>query len=208
MAGGWTNAFYLLIVFGIYRMLVYAVSSHQKGKNPQKYYDNLISYGMIKFQGASVVKNMLVITLLIFGALYAISYIPSNLGAGNELEDDFSYRYLNDADEMTESEVIQLAEGYEVSVENYREGEFIRVAGSGTHRDMGDDKKLLEIYYDEYAEYDCTSSSEYEKMTGIKLDIPEGGYYQIEGRGHMKISGIILEIWISCMSKMRNSFYP
>ena len=84
---------------------------------------------------------------------------------------------------MTESEVIQLAEGYEVSVENYREGEFIRVAGSGTHRDMGDDKKLLEIYYDEYAEYDCTSSSEYEKMTGIKLDIPEGGYYQIEGRG-------------------------
>ena len=32
MAGGWTNAFYLLIVFGIYRMLVYAVSSHQKGK--------------------------------------------------------------------------------------------------------------------------------------------------------------------------------
>lgn len=181
--GGWTNAFYLLIVLGIYRMLVYAVSSHQKGKKPQKYYDNLISYGMIKFQGASVVKNMLVITLLIFGALYAISYIPSNLGAGSELEDDFSYRYLNDADEMTESEVIQLAEGYGVSVENYREGEFIRVTGSGTHRDMGDDKKLLEIYYDEYAEYDCTSASEYEKMTGIKLDIPEGGYYQIEGRG-------------------------
>ncbi|MCH1981988.1 hypothetical protein MCG98_05355 [Ruminococcus sp. OA3] len=181
--GGWTNACYLLIVLGVYRMLVYAVSSHKKGKNPQKYYDNLIGYGMVRFQGASVVKNMLVITLLIFGALYAISYIPSNLGAGSELEDDFSYRYLNDADEMTESEVMQLAEDYGISVENYREGEFIRVAGSGTERDMGDDKKLLEIYYDEYAEYDCTSASEYEKMTGTKLHIPEGGYYQIEGRG-------------------------
>lgn len=73
--GGWTNAFYLLILLGVYRMLVYAVSSRQKGRNPQKYYNNLINYGMIKFQGASVVKNMLVITLLIFAGLYAINLL-------------------------------------------------------------------------------------------------------------------------------------
>ena len=48
--GGWTNAFYLAAVFGVYRVLVYTVSSHQRGRNPQKYYNNLIDYGMMKFK--------------------------------------------------------------------------------------------------------------------------------------------------------------
>lgn len=180
--GGWTNIFYLFILLGVYRILVYAVSSRQKGNHPQKYYNNLINYGMIKFQGASVVKNMLVITLLIFAGLYAISYIPANMTTENLLEDDFSYRYLNDADEPSKEELDLLAAKNEVSIEDYREGEFIRVTGSGIERDMGDDNKLAEIYYEEYAEYDCTSVSEYEKLTGTKLDIPKGAYYQIEGR--------------------------
>ena len=77
--GTWTNAFYLAAVFGVYRVLVYTVSSHQRGRNPQKYYNNLIDYGMMKFQGASVVRNMLVITLLLFGGLYAVSYLPTML---------------------------------------------------------------------------------------------------------------------------------
>ena len=55
--GGWTNVFYLAAVFGVYRVLVYAVSSHQRGRNPQKYYNNLIDYGMMKFQGASVIRK-------------------------------------------------------------------------------------------------------------------------------------------------------
>lgn len=181
--GGWTNAFYLLVVLGVYRILVYAVSSRQKGRNPQKYYNNLIRFGMIKFQGASVVKNMLVMTLLIFAALYAISYIPANLDAETELEDDFSYRYLNDADVPGEDEIRKLAAEQGIAIEEYREGSFIRVIGSGTDYDQNDEGKLQEDYYEEYAEYDCTSASEYEKLTGIKLDIPQGGYYQIEGRG-------------------------
>lgn len=181
--GGWTNAFYLLSVFGVYQMLIYAISSHKKGRNPQKYYNNLISYGMIKFQGVSVVKNMLVITLLIFAALYAVSYIPANIGNQTEFEDDFSYRYLNDAKEPTKDEIRQLAKKHDISIENYREASFIRIIGSGVKRDMSDDNKLLEDYYDEYSEYDCTSASEYEKLTGIKLEIPTGSYYPMEGRG-------------------------
>lgn len=99
--GSWTNTFYLAAVFGVYRVLVYAVSSHQKGRNPQKYYNNLIDYGMMKFQGASVVRNMLVITLLLFGGLYAASYLPAMLtGSASEqgYEAEYSYRYLNDAE--------------------------------------------------------------------------------------------------------------
>lgn len=180
--GEWTNAFYFFILLGVYRILVYAISSHQKGKSPQKYYNNLINYGIIKFQGASVVKNMLVITLLIFAALYAISYIPANLRTEKGLEDDFSYRYLNNANIPSREKLTSLSEKNGVSIENYREGQFIRVIGSGIYRDMDEDSKLLEDYYDDYAMYDCTSVTEYEKLTGVKLDIPKGSYYQIEGR--------------------------
>lgn len=50
------KSFYLLSLFGLYRILMYAVAVHKRGRNPQKYYRNLISYGLLKFQGKSVVK--------------------------------------------------------------------------------------------------------------------------------------------------------
>ena len=168
--GAWTNAFYLAAVFGVYRVLVYAVSSHQRGRNPQKYYNNLIDYGMMKFQGASVVRNMLVITLLLFGGLYAVSYLPMMLSDSSSergYEAEYSYRYLNEA--------------YGITVENYREGDFLRVFGSGTERDADENDQLIETYYDRFAQYDVTSASEFEKLTGISLDIPAGSYYQIIG---------------------------
>lgn len=40
--GGWTNLFYLLTVVGVYQLLVYSISCHQRGRNPQKYYNNLL----------------------------------------------------------------------------------------------------------------------------------------------------------------------
>lgn len=182
--GAWTNAFYLAAVFGVYRVLVYAVSSHQRGRNPQKYYNNLIDYGMMKFQGASVVRNMLVITLLLFGGLYAVSYLPMMLSDSSSergYEAEYSCRCLNDADEPSESGINDLAEACGITAENYREGDFLRVFGSGTERDADENNQLIETYYDRFAQYDVTSASEFEKLTGISLDIPAGSYYQIIG---------------------------
>ncbi len=182
--GAWTNAFYLAAVFGVYRVLVYTVSSHQRGRNPQKYYNNLIDYGMMKFQGVSVVRNMLVITLLLFGGLYAVSYLPMMLSDSSSergYEAEYSCRCLNDADEPSESGINDLAEACGITVENYREGDFLRVFGSGTERDADENNQLIETYYDRFAQYDVTSASEFEKLTGISLDIPAGSYYQIIG---------------------------
>lgn len=180
--GGWVNTFYLLAVIGLYQMLVYSVSCHQKGRNPQKYYNNLLYYGMMKFQGASVVRNMLVITLLLMGGLYALFYMPLMISGSVSIvyEDEYSYRFLNDAEELTKMELEEIAEETGTKLLNYREGEFIRVTGSGVERDADDSGRFIENYYADYAEYDCTSASQYEKMTGIRLDIPEGGYYLIQ----------------------------
>lgn len=182
--GSWTNFFYIAAVFGIYRVLVYTVSSRRRGRNPQKYYNNLIDFGMMKFQGASVVRNMLVITLLLFGGMYAISYLPSNLSSGSAqkgYEDEFSYRFLDDAEELVQLDVFELAGEFGVSVEDYKEGTFARVYGSGTERDMGEDNLLTEEYMERYSLYDVTSASEYEKLTGVETDITQGQYCQMTG---------------------------
>lgn len=139
---------------------------------------------MMKFQGASVVRNMLVITLLLFGGLYAVSYLPMMLSDSSSergYEAEYSCRCLNDADEPSESGINDLAETYGITVENYREGDFLRVFGSGTERDADENNQLIETYYDRFAQYDVTSASEFEKLTGISLDIPAGSYYQIIG---------------------------
>lgn len=81
--GAWTNLFYILAAVGLYRILVYSIASHRKGKNAQKYYDNMISYGMLKFQGGSIVRNMLVIALLLMGVQFGVFYLP--LQGGRQL---------------------------------------------------------------------------------------------------------------------------
>lgn len=182
--GGWTNLFYLLTVVGVYQLLLYSISCHQRGRNPQKYYNNLLNYGMLKFQGSSIVKNMLVITLLIVGGLYSISYVPTMTGSQTATEaayqDDFSYRYLNDAKEPTEEEIYEMAEKHGVEIENYRETEYACIVGNGVERNSDDEGNITEDVYETYSEYDCISATNYEKLTKIKLDVPQGKYYLIQ----------------------------
>lgn len=190
LPGVWTNVFYVLAVVGIYQVMVYSISCHQRGRNPQKYYNNLLNYGMLKFQGASVVKNMLVIALLIVGGLYAVYYVPMQMFTAYEqeqaYEEEYSYRYLNDAEEVTRDRIDELAQESGVEVQDYREGAFIRVVGNGIERDLDDAGRLIEEAYDDYAEYDCTSAEEYERLTGIRLEIPRGGYYLIQPKNAME----------------------
>lgn len=184
MLGSWVSLGYLLVLVGLYQIMVYSISCHERGRNPQKYYNNLLNYGMLKFQGASIVKNMLVITLLIIGGLYAVFYVPmmgmAALEKNQNYQDDYSYRYLKDAKELNEEEVQELAKSYDVQIQNYREGDFIRVVGDGVERDINEEGEFIEDRYEKYAEYDCTSAEIYEKLTGIHLDIPTGGYYLIQ----------------------------
>src|SRR5699024_5469465 len=100
----------------------------------------------------------------------------SDSSSEQDYEAEYSYRCLNDADEPSESGINDLAEAYGITVENYREGDFLRVFGSGTERDADENNQLIETYYDRFAQYDVTSASEFEKLTGISLDIPAGSY--------------------------------
>lgn len=183
--GGWTNFFYILTLWGLYRIMVYSVSCHKKGRNPQKYYKHLVSYGLLKFQGASIVRNMLVITLLLLGGMFAVFYTPSQMNSMNASLDAYeamySYCYTEDAEELSKNEVFALAADYGVQISNYREAEFLQVLGSGVDRDhMDESGNLLEQYEKKHAVYECISASQYEQMTGQKASVEDGTYYMIQ----------------------------
>lgn len=182
--GIWTNLFYLLVLLGLYRIMVYSIASHKRGRNPQKYYNNIISYGMLKFQGASIVRNMLVITLLIMGGLFALYYIPMNTGQAvgyDEYEAMYSYYSPADSGEITADELKNLAQKHDVEIQNYREGQFIDIVGDGMKRDDIDENgNLIEEYREKFATYECISVSEYEKLTGEKHEVADGSYYLIQ----------------------------
>ncbi len=183
--GAWTNLFYLLALVGLYQILVYSISCHRRGRNPEKYYRNVISYGMLKFQGRSIVRNMLVITLLLMGSLFAVFYVPvNNVAAGSTLsayESMYAYFYTEDMEGFSKEDVEKMASNYGLEVENFREAELVQAVGSGVNRDNVDENgDLEEIYEEKYRVYEFISASDFERMTGQQTDIESGSYYMIQ----------------------------
>ena len=186
---GFPYIFYVLLFIGLYRVMVYSIAVHKKGRHPQKYYKNLISFGMMKFQGISVVRNMLIVTLLIAGSLFAIFFSATNLiqglGSAASEANDISYRYLGDAEKLTQEQVEKLAEDYQVGIDNYREAEFLRLLGSGVSRENYDKSgKLIEEYRKQDYIKNFISADEFERVTGIAVNVQPGMYQYISREGN------------------------
>lgn len=186
--GAWTNLFYLAALIGLYRIMVYSISCHRRGRHPQKYYNNLISYGMLKFQGSSIVRNMLVVTLLLAGGMFAAFYVPTNQQtavstlAGYEAM--YSMFYTKDAAVPSKEDMRELAESWGVKLEHYRQAEVLQAVGSGTNRDNVDEEgNLKEVYEEKHAVYEIFSASGYETLTGQKAEPEQGTYYLIQSPG-------------------------
>lgn len=175
------NMFYLLSLFGLYRILIYSIVVHKRGKNPQKYYKNIISYGLLKFQGRSIVKNMLIVSLLIICGLFACLYSPTKYSLDQEAVRsnpvDFSIFYPHNADELEKEDIMKLAEEHNVQITDYHEAEFIRLLGSGVNReDIDEAGKLIEIYEKEHMYFSFLKESAYNEITGQNLKLENGTY--------------------------------
>lgn len=187
--GAYMYGFYLLVLVGLYRIMVYSVAVHKRGRKPQKYYKHLISFGLMKFQGISVVRNMLIITLLLAGTLFAVffsvaNYIQGSMSASTEAN-DISYQYLGGADGLTEEKVKDLASEYQVQIEDYREAEFIRLLGSGVCRENYDeDGRLIEEYREKDFYKNFISATTFSEVTGLKVTVEPGTYQYISREGN------------------------
>lgn len=185
------NVFYILVLIGLYQIMVYSIAVHKRGRNPQKYYNSLISFGIMKFQGASIVRNMLIVALLLAGSLFAVFFSLTNITSGyhsiSSAPDDVSYRYLKDAERITESDVDSLAAKYGVTISDYREAEFIRLLGSGINRDNYDaDGKLMEEYQQKDSFKNFISVSQFTKATGQNLSVRNGTYLYITRKDNVE----------------------
>ena len=187
--GSFTYVFYILVLIGLYKIMVYSVAVHKRGKNPQKYYKNLISFGMLKFQGVSVVRNMLISTLLLAGAFFAIFYSATNYIQGATIaaseDNDMSYRYLGDADRLTMQDVKSIAAAYGVEITDYREVEIARLLGSGVARENYDEEGMLTEEYREKDYYkNFISAGMFSEATGMEVKVEPGTYLYVNRRNN------------------------
>lgn len=118
------NAVYLVAAVGIYMLFVFFIVYHKRGKQPQKYYHNLISNSMMKFQGRQTVRNMCILAFLTGAALYAGSYIPDKLVMFRTMADtpvDFNLIYRQTEQEIQKEDIEVMADEYGVTITDYQE---------------------------------------------------------------------------------------
>lgn len=176
------NAVYLVAAVGIYMLFVFFIVYHKRGKQPQKYYHNLISNSMMKFQGRQTVRNMCILAFLTGAALYAGSYIPDKLVMFRTMADtpvDFNLIYRQTEQEIQKEDIEVMADEYGVTITDYQEVFLAELQTSGVERDWTDDGKLIEDYYETYAYGEFISASVYEQYTGTKMEVEPGTFAQI-----------------------------
>lgn len=176
------NAVYLVVAVGIYMLFVFFIVYHKRGKHPQKYYHNLISNSMMKFQGRQTVRNMCILAFLTGAALYAGSYIPDKLVMFRTMADtpvDFNLIYRQTEQEIQKEDIEVMADEYGVTITDYQEVLLAELQTSGVERDWTDDGKLIEDYYETYAYGEFISASVYEQYTGTKMEVEPGTFAQI-----------------------------
>lgn len=186
--GSWTNLFYLAALLGLYRIMVYSISGRRKGGRSQGYYKNMISTAMLRFQGASIVRNMLVVTLLLIGGFFAGFYVPINQQAmvSNIAQQEAMYSmfYTEDAQVPSKVQIQELAEKYNVQIVRYRQAEVLQVVGSGVNRDDVDENgNLVELYEKQHALYEVFSADSYKHLTGEEIRPKKGTYHLILAPG-------------------------
>ncbi|QHQ62363.1 hypothetical protein Ana3638_17530 [Anaerocolumna sedimenticola] len=71
---GFGAIFYVPLFIGLYMILLHSVVNGWSRKH--KHYKNMIATSMMKFQGRQTVRNMLVMTVLLAGAYFAMFYSP------------------------------------------------------------------------------------------------------------------------------------
>lgn len=182
-APGILNAVMLLSVVGAYMVIEYFVIYHKKGKNPKKYYRNLVSYGMIKFEGKQNIRNMLVVSVLCAVSIFAASYISnvssSVVSAGKSNPYEFIMYRPFISSELNKNDIYELANKNGVTIKDYKEIEFACLSASGVERDYDDDGNVIENYKKDYSTSEFISQSEYEKITGEKINVEKGKFVRI-----------------------------
>lgn len=174
-----TAIFYIPLFIGLYMVMLHTVVNGWAGKKHR--YKNIISSSMMKFQGRQTVRNLLVITVLIAGAYFAVFYTPMlTTGAMlefNERPVDYSYHYRIDQAVPNKNAVQKMAQDEGVNITSWVKAQKSSLAIDGvkhveTEGNLG--TTYEKVYYPILSEEYFLSESSYNSLTGEKLDVLPG----------------------------------
>lgn len=185
------NLLYTPIFIGIYMMLLFVVVRGGSKRHP---YKSIISRNMMKFQGRQTVNNMLVLTVLLAGASFAIFYIPM-IASGLYMdvaswEYDYQFHYRKDQDILNKIDLEELAKEHGMTIKDYSEVPVINLGIDGQLYIEDDNNRFHYEYRELLAEMDFISESGYERITGQDISIEKGcfGVVAYESTGEWVIS--------------------
>jgi hypothetical protein len=153
-----------------------------------KHYKNIISTSMMKFQGRQTVRNMLVMTVLLAGAYFAMFYTPM-LGTGammgySSRPTDYVFRWRMDQNMIRQAEVEALAGEYGVTLKDWREGPCVILGQDGLEH-IEEAGPMGTTWHKEYRQLlggDCyMSESVYNRLTGDSADVLSGTFWSVSG---------------------------
>lgn len=177
----WINLLYVPVFIGLYMILLHTVVNGWKTQKNQ--YKGLISRSMMKFQGKQTVNNMLVVTVLIAGACFGMFYIPMT-GSGPLMEAearpyDYSFRYPSDNTFADERNIKEFVSKEGLSIESYKKADVAILAMDGDE-EVEDGNNGYHVEHREfYCEGRFISANDFKKLTGKRVQVPQGQYLAI-----------------------------
>lgn len=183
----WLNVCYVPVFIGLYMVILHTVVHGwcPYKKNP---YKNIISRSMMKFQGHQTVNTLIVSTVLIAGASFAIFYIPMTAVSQymNIANRPYNYCYnypVTQKDQLpNELSIPKIAAEYDLSIKDWHESSYAILAMDG----MAEIEDSSDTYHREYTPLLCEGrffpESDYRKLTGNNLSVESGTYYAISNQ--------------------------
>ena len=189
------NAVYLLCVAGLYLIILSSVGRTKKGKNPEKYYGNIISTNLMRFTARQTTRNMCVISLLVFvmvlSAFWGVMYYYTGVEGGSEAAYDYSLHYPVLEDQIGREEIEALAEKYGVEFAGNAQQD-----GAGTLQEEAEIRRESQ---------DSEMPSGYEELFSLELIVRYTGRDMNEQRQYFDVEYEKLASFISASDFARIS---
>lgn len=184
---GLTALAYAPAFAGLYMVLLHTVVNGWRSGGRRRY-RHIIATSMMKFQGRQTVRNMLVITVLLAGAYFALFYTPM-LGTGAMMDYasrpiDYLYHYRADQDLPGQEEVRALAQDNAVQLLDWRTGEAARLGVDGTE------------HIETETAFGTTWDTEYLELAGSEIFLPARAYQAITGQQIQVPAGTVRPIYL------------
>lgn len=180
------NVTYGISAVGLYLFMLSAVGRTGRGKNPEKYYKNIVSSNLMRFTARQTTKNMCVITLLVFvlllSAFWGAMYYRSAYAGGEGAPYDYSMHYPSGEKQVTKDDIFELAQEYEVDIEAYEEAEAVVLLTDYKMRDLTDRGKYVDLNSRKLVSF--VSASDFSRIAGRKTVVRSGEYKTIVPSGY------------------------